>query len=340
MIRQTLSASKSEPERMLQFLHCENIWQILKTISRQRDCPLFVAVPYLGNHAGKLLTFKRGDVLLVDLTLQNSANGSVCLAEIERLQKNGVEVFLAPHLHAKIVLCGRKAVVSSANLSQTSFDDLDEAGLLTTDAKVIKQIGDWFQERMGQRLGPEFLRECAEAYKPPKAGIGGMGKGSPGRAAHRVWLLNVQLLEQFPDDEDAVAQLGRSRAESELSDSKKFEVFPIRWPGREQFLDRIRKGDTVIQIIKQTASPYIEEAAQLIGITKTESRRGVPVTYFYLECRRSPKRFPWGVFKRYCTSVRLGLSRGIQARELRQPIQQKVLAFLARKQKQTTGAKR
>ena len=74
-----------------------------------------------------MLRLKPDDVLVVSLTEKNSRNGSVCPAEIERLQKKGVKVYTTPDLHAKVMLCGRKTVVSSANLSQTSFEDLDEA---------------------------------------------------------------------------------------------------------------------------------------------------------------------------------------------------------------------
>ena len=114
---------------MLQFLGNEDTWRTLRSLSQHRNCPLYVAVPFLGDGAGKLLHLKRGDVLVVALTIGNSRNGSVCPAEIERLQAKGVRVFLSPVLHAKVLLCGRKVVVGSANLSQTSFSVLDEAAM-------------------------------------------------------------------------------------------------------------------------------------------------------------------------------------------------------------------
>jgi len=140
---------------MLQFLGNDDIWRELRAISRHRKCPLYVAVPYLGNAGGKLLYLKRGDVLIVALTLANSRNGSVCPSEIGRLQAKGVRVFLAPYLHAKVMLCGRKAVVGSANLSQTSFAHLDEAAMLTTDTAVVKHIRAWFRQRTLEPVSPE-----------------------------------------------------------------------------------------------------------------------------------------------------------------------------------------
>ena len=201
---------------MLRFLGNEDIWRELREISRHRKCQLYVAVPYLGNAGGRLLYLKRGDVLVVALTEANSRNGSVCPAEIERLQAKGVRVFLAPYLHAKVMLCGRKAVVGSANLSQTSFTHLDEAAMLTTDVTVIKQIRAWFQQRTLEPVSPEWLRVCANAYRPPKGGIRRKGvKRNIRHIGAGVWLLSLRLTHH-PEDEAAVAERGEARAKQEL----------------------------------------------------------------------------------------------------------------------------
>jgi hypothetical protein len=62
---------------MLQFLGSGDTWRTLRSIARQRNCPLWVAVPFLGDGGGKLLHLKRGDVLIVALTIGNARNGSV-----------------------------------------------------------------------------------------------------------------------------------------------------------------------------------------------------------------------------------------------------------------------
>jgi len=232
---------------MLQFLHRENLWQEQKIISQRHKSPLFVAVPYIGPDGGKLLRLKPDDVLVVSLTEKNSRNGSVCPAEIERLQKKGVKVYTTPDLHAKVMLCGRKAVVSSANLSQTSFDHLDEAGVLTTDTNVIKKVRIWFDQQMTREVGPEWLDICAKIYKPPKGGMAQTDKRTRRHTRTGVWLLGIQFIES-PEDEQAVAQQGAIEAKGELSDSRKSKVFPVRWPGKSRFLSLIRKGDTIIPI--------------------------------------------------------------------------------------------
>jgi phosphatidylserine/phosphatidylglycerophosphate/cardiolipin synthase-like enzyme len=94
----------------------------------------------------------------------------VCPAELAQLQRKGVKVCFAPNLHAKVILCGQKAVVSSANLSRHSSDHLDEAGLLTTDTAVVREVREWFRERTVEEVTPEWLKQCDRVYKPPKRG--------------------------------------------------------------------------------------------------------------------------------------------------------------------------
>jgi hypothetical protein len=314
---------------MLQFLGNDDIWRELRAIARHRKCPLYIAVPYLGNGGGKLLYLKRGDVLVVALTEANSRNGSVCPAEIERLQSNGVRVFLAPYLHAKVLLCGRKAVVGSANLSQTSFAHLDEAAMLTTDINVVKHVRLWFQQRILEPVSPEWLKVCGKAYRPPKGGVSGKGTRRIMHPGAGAWLLGLRLTNH-PADEAAIAERGATAAKRELLDPAKFKVSPIRWVGSPSFLSRIRKGDPVIQVMRTDESRYVEELARLIGTRKTKSQRGAAVTYLYLECLRRPKRISWVDFNRRCVSIGLKLRPG--TRQLTPTQTRKVLAFVSRKQ--------
>jgi hypothetical protein len=62
---------------MLKFLGNEDAWRELRAISRSRKCPLYIAVPYLGDGGGKLLHLTRGDILVVALTEANSQRLSV-----------------------------------------------------------------------------------------------------------------------------------------------------------------------------------------------------------------------------------------------------------------------
>jgi hypothetical protein len=317
---------------MLQFLGNDDTWRTLRSISQHRNNPLYVAVPFLGKDGGKLLHLKRGDVLVVALTIGNARNGSVYPAEIKRLQAKGVRVFIASVLHAKVVLCGRNVIVGSANLSQTSFTHLDEAAMLTTDTKVVKHVRGWFQQRTLEEVSPEWLAVCAKAYRPPKGGFGPRGKRA--RAARGLWLMGLSFSEDYPQDEVAIEQRGVAQAKRELSNKSAFEVQSIRWDGRDSFLAKIKKGDIVVQIMEavDSRSHYAEELARFIGMRRTKSRRGTKIAYVYLEAPKRPKRTPWVKFKKRCSEYGLSLRSATTTRQITNPAQvAKIMALVSRK---------
>ena len=170
---------------MQRFLAEQELWSQLQSITKTRKCPIKVAVPYLGKDARKLLHLRRGDAVIVELTLGNSRNGSVCPEEIARLRKKGVDVYVSRDLHAKVLLCGRKAVIGSANLSNNSLKHLDEAALLTTEKPVIRKVRSWFDDRMCEEVTPAWLEKCRKAYRPPKNHSEGNGNRMP--LSNSVW---------------------------------------------------------------------------------------------------------------------------------------------------------
>jgi hypothetical protein len=319
---------------MLQFLGSDDTWKTLRSISRHRNCPLYVATPFLGDGAGKLLHLKRGDVLVVALTIANSRNGSVCPKEIARLQAKGVKVFLSPVLHAKVLLCGRKVVVGSANLSQTSFRVLDEAAIITTNPTVVKHSRAWFQQRILEEVSPKWLAACAKEWHPPRGGFGLRGGKSPRPAGSTLWLMGLSFSEDYPEDELAVEQKGAAEAKRQLSDPSTFKEQSIRWTGRDAFLGQIRKGDRVVQIMlsADSRSHYAEELARFVGLRKTKSRREVEVTYLYLEVRKRPKRTPWVKFKKACAEYGVKLTSPNSTRQITNPAQvTKIMGLVSRR---------
>lgn len=190
-----------------EFLTQESLWPTLKRLAM--DCKLrkMVAVPYIGKNGSMPLRLREGDVLICALTEANARKGLVCPDEIEKLQRKGVKVYIEDRLHAKVYLLGRTAVVCSANLSQSSVNSLDEAGLLITDRNVTPSIREWFEERMTAPVTPEWLNRCKEVYRAPK------GEGeNPGSRKRRgdggsVWLIGVRDAE-FPADEAEAQRSG------------------------------------------------------------------------------------------------------------------------------------
>jgi hypothetical protein len=209
-----------------------------------------------------------------------------------------------------------------------SFAHLDEAALLTTDAKIVRHVRAWFTQRTLEVVSPKWLAVCAKAYRPPRGGFGRKGKRTAHATGKTVWLLGIEFTD-YPENEAAIAERGLIQAKRQLSDVKQFKAETIRWVGKN--VSSFRKGDTVIQIIHANRSHYAEELARLVGIRNTIAQNGRQVAYLYLETRKRPKHTQWRKFKRGCLESGLTLGKTIGMRQIANPAQAaKIMALVSR----------
>lgn len=311
---------------MLRFLADEILWKVLRRLSIGRRRRLLIAVPYVGADTKELVHLRRGDVMVVALTEANSRNGSVCPHEIERLLKKGVQVFLAPDLHAKVLLCGGKAVVGSANLSLASLKYRDEAAIVVTDRGIVQAVRDWFGQRMSEPVTPEWLSICAKAYKPPKFDEAVNGKPAVTRKVRQrmgrgVWLVGLKPLAEFPKSEVPTQERGEAEAEKRIKDKARFEVNSVRFVGCKRLVENIRRGDSWIPVWRDGKEHYAQENGRVLGWQKVKNKAGKLVTYIYIESSRRPKRVGWSKFKSGCRQAGLKLGRDVGYREISNPQQ-------------------
>lgn len=322
---------------MERFLSDEALWKELQSLSESRKRRLLVAVPYVGSDTRELLHLRQGDVLVVALTVANARNGSVCPAEIERLQKKDVLVFSAPDLHAKVVLCGNKVVVGSANLSNSSLKHLDEAAIITTAPEVVRSVRDWFEHRMVDPVTPEWLNTCAKAYRPPKLPDALNGKRIGRKAVRQqmgrgVWLVGLRPMDEYPASEVPTQERGQAEAEKRVEDEAKYVVSSARFAGGARLVENIRRGDSWITVWKDGRDHYAEEHGRVLGWRKVPNNTGKLITYFYIESPRRPKKVGWGEFKAECRRAGLKLGKDVGYREISDPQQAaKILMLVSKK---------
>jgi hypothetical protein len=89
------------------FLVGEDLWKVLPKLVRSSR-RVYAAIAYLGQDGAKLLPLKRGDRLVVDMSIATVKAGGTCPHEVEKLIKRGVKVFTRSNLHAKIVIADKK----------------------------------------------------------------------------------------------------------------------------------------------------------------------------------------------------------------------------------------
>ena len=296
---------------MLKYLCDGDLWATLTRLSKACKARQYVAVPYLGQGGSDLLTFRPGDVFICALNKGQSRNGSVYPPEVRKLQKKGVDVYLEDDLHAKVFLFGTKAIVCSANLSMHSHSGLDEAGLLTTDRAVVRNIRSWFSLRRQERASRQYVTDCSKVYRPPQGRSTTKSKGQEDR--HRTWLISAEEIDEYPPaNEKQDFQAAEKTARRRIMQPRAFEPDSVRWPGHDRFMSEVQPEDQVIEVREDTD---VYEPCRVLAVKHLPSKS---VTYVFWESPRQPRTMSWRKFKQLCRQMRFRIGRNIVWREVRE----------------------
>jgi hypothetical protein len=132
----------SRSQEIWKFLGGEKIWpEIVKlSVGRQKKA----AVAYVGSDS--FLRFGEGDTLVADASDESISFGRTSASVLQRAMNRGARIFSMPKLHAKVMLCGRNAVVGSANISIRSSRELIESVMITNHRKIVRELSNWIDD--------------------------------------------------------------------------------------------------------------------------------------------------------------------------------------------------
>ena len=294
-----------------EFITGDDVWPKLKELASSTTGPKLVASAYLGDRAGDLLALKGADVLVVALSEGNAKNGSVSPKEIQRLMRIGVEIFVDEHLHAKVYVFDDVVAVGSPNLSRHSEAVLHETLLVSREPAAVQNARAWFDELRAAPVTPDWLDHCLSVYKPQRMPAAGKARSA---IEGRVWLVGVREME-FPEDEEDARVEGEEEAEAEVSVG--YDTETLRFAGTSLFAREVKSGDVVIQVWKRGRSHRVFPHSRVLGVRRTDSRRGARVVYVYLEAPTDPRPSSWKEFRAEMAAVGLTLGRGVSTRELK-----------------------
>ncbi|RWO38190.1 MAG: hypothetical protein EOS11_25250 [Mesorhizobium sp.] len=142
-------------------------WGLISAAARQAKKPSHVAVAYLGQSGDRLLPLLKGSRLVVDASLPAVRAGITYPGALQKLQKRGVRIFVAPLLHSKVFAFDQVGFVGSTNASTRSQLYLLEATLSVTDAPTLKDIRNYVSGLCVDELSVHDLAWLASQYKPP-----------------------------------------------------------------------------------------------------------------------------------------------------------------------------
>jgi len=284
----------------INFLINDDIWdaipKIIKT-SKHTD----VVVAYLGTDGSKLIPLKKGDRLVVDMSIATVKSGGTNPHEIERLIKRGVQVFTRRNLHAKIIVTDKEILTGSANVSKNSRDTLEEAAILTDDRVALQRAKKFIDQICTEPVLPEYLKECKKSYKPPK--ISGKQVGTKGRSrrAKHAKLRIVSLIDyaNFPEKEVEFYKKSESKAEKLINNKRQSILKSFHWSGKPKMTDELEMGDWFIQCVEHSdKSISVYPPAQLILLDHyvTDKATNKERYVFHLEASKNGQKMAWNIF--------------------------------------------
>lgn len=217
--------------RASQLLLESDLWDEIRSQSK-RSKELLAMVGYLGRHPDAVISWPRTSTVICDLTPETVKSGASSARGALDLHHRGVAVRSLPSLHAKIYIFDHVAIVSSANLSQTS-SRLIEAGVLVTDSHAVRELRAYAARLKTSALPLNDDRVLAELIKlePQRRtklvrGIHrpAAAKPMPFDATDRVWLVPVYWdKETTRAEETAKRKIATGLAREQRTDSDEID---------------------------------------------------------------------------------------------------------------------
>jgi hypothetical protein len=301
------------------FLSNETLWQALPArINAARHVD--AAIAYFGQGGARLLPLRKGDRLVLDMSLPTVRAGSTDPREVEKLIRRGVQTFTRRNLHAKLVVADSSVICGSANVSKRSQQVLDEVGILTADPSAVRRARQFVDRLCTEPVRPEYLKRCKRAYKPPRFAGGANRKYGQERVKHaKLWMVNLRE-SSIPESEVERYEHGEAKAAKLAKDNFRCKTDSFHWPYKPRMANELEMGDWVVQVMTyRDKSIFVYPPGQFlltdhyIRNSGSDKQRWV----FHLEVPRRGQRMEWKEFRR-------AVSSSVGAGNLRSPRTQSV----------------
>lgn len=287
---------------MMRFLGTD-LWKTI-TAYAQRSKTRRIAVAYLGKGANELLPLKKGDTLIVNMTLPNVKNSQVNPFEVEKYYNAGVKIFHCKNLHSKVYLFDKQAIICSANISNNSYSStgLIECGVLTTNKQVLHDTATFINRLAVEKVSRAYIDLCKENYNPPKF-TGAKGKQlikEPQIETSNFWVIYTEAAT-LSEEEQKILENDKEAYEEELINKDDYEVDSIRYGASSSFIKGVKKGDWVMPIWNTEHRAQVQEPKRVLGITKGRrvNSKGHRNVFLRIEERIIQQKQSWTAFERY-----------------------------------------
>lgn len=304
----------------MKFLSGPKIWDRITKLAATTS-QAWVAVPYIGKGAAKMLPLQAGSILVTRFERSAIRAGQICPNDVIELIERGVIVFNQPSLHAKIYIFGKLVILGSSNASHTSRDRLVEACIETDDVMVVKEasalVMDMTHDEVDLASAQAMRKEYREPTVFPLAAARERNKKrriirADEMSERPLWLVAMHPIRSMKVAHGKALETATKAAEtSRAYDGEgSIEVMLCRADERE----RIDVGDIVLIRFRDTANQVDElhPPAKILAIKKVRGSDEFAVAYS--QRKRARKRNTAAVSKKIGdkTPSMLNLKRAIR----------------------------
>jgi len=271
----------------MKLLTGQKIWERITHLASSTG-QAWVAVPYFGKGAAKMLPLSAGSILVTRFERSAIRAGQVCPDDVIELLKRGVMVFNQPSLHAKIYAFRKVVILGSSNASHTSRDRLVEACIETDDPKIqndaVALVLSLARDEVNMESAKVMQKEYREPVGFPLAAEKEKGKKRQSVRADELsdrplWLVAMYELKTFRDVYSQALDTAMTLAEEAVAFDGESTVDVMLC--REDERERLEVGDMVLIRDRDSATQkdVLHPPAKILAIRKVRGRNEFAVAY-------------------------------------------------------------
>jgi len=262
-----------------------------------RDGPKVAAVAYVSK--GSPLKFGDGDILICDASASAIKSGETDAGILMAFKKNGARIYSCDNLHAKIMVCGKYAVIGSSNLSESSEESLLEASLITDRRRVRAQILGLIHNLMdvSEELDDDMIKKLIGLPVLRQPWQVKQKRRVVNDSGTSYWVASVVSMKKVREEEIPYVEEGEKIAK-ERAESEESEIGWIRFSGNSVFRQKAKPGDVVLEIFRDGRRTYVTEPRPILY--RQDHGKWVR---FYLEEKEDQSEMTWGEFEKKLRKV-------------------------------------
>jgi hypothetical protein len=260
---------------MADLLTHEKAWTRITALVSKQPGNCQVAVAYFGDGASNLLPLGKGSTLVVDASERAVRSGQTKPSEIWKLVQKGVDAYSVQNLHAKVFVIGRKALVGSANVSNSSAGRLIEAVLEIDDRSVASACRQFIMNLRAEPLTLWYLARLQKLWLPPKFGAGVRKPQKNSKIIPRhppLWSMSM-VPTTYDSDAEKAMNRGHIKAKPRLRSPRLFHIDDFMLEG-SVWIDPVRRNDLAMVVLDEGGGvTMVSQPARILDIEAYQKGR-------------------------------------------------------------------